>query len=678
MGTRKISSFAAVILLTLVLPLAAQKRGVTPEDYFAFKNVTDARLSPDGKQVAYVVTSVDMKKNRRESQIWLVPRDGSRPAQPFTTGSSARGPRWSPNGQSIAFLSVRPAAAGAPGHSDKAQVYVLFMSGGEARRVTDLENGVDAFAWSPDGERMVVVSRTGPKRKPVDQGGTDVRHYTSITYKFNDTGWYDETRSHLFVVDVKSGRAVQITSGDARNDVDPRWSPDGTKIAYASEDTTRELLANGDVWVIGASGGAPVHINDKQGYVRMARWSPDSTRIAYAAAVSEADAPRIWIAPAAGGKSVLGSKGIDLVPSDMDWESEHAIYFESGIKGEIHLFRADPDTGKYQQITSGPRAIHHVDLNAEAGAMVYTANDFKHLDDLFTSDIAGKNEKRLSDVNRDLLGHLDLQDVERVPFKGADGWPIDGFFVKPVGWQAGKKYPMVLSIHGGPSSMYGVDWFHEFQVYAARGWAVFYCNPRGSSGYGEKFQRAVDHEWGGKAFDDLMAGVDAILAKYPWIDRDHLGVTGGSYGGFMTNWTVSHTNRFKAAVTLRSISNFVSDEGTRDAAYGHARDFGGQLFDNLDYYWNSSPLKYAGNVKTPTLVLHSDNDLRVPIEQGEQWYRALKHFGVTTELVIFPRENHNLTRTGEPRHLVESLNWQVYWFDRFLNGNEKAVRPNER
>jgi acylaminoacyl-peptidase len=214
-------------------------------------------------------------------------------------------------------------------------------------------------------------------------------------------------------------------------------------------------------------------------------------------------------------------------------------------------------------------------------------------------------------------------------------------------------------------------------MYAARGWAVFFTNPRGSTGYGRAFQRGVALEWGGKAYTDIMSGVDEVLKRNAWIDRDKLGVTGGSYGGFMTNWIVSHTNIFKAAVTLRSVNNFVSDEGTRDGAYGHARDFGGDLYQNYDMYWKYSPVRYAGNVKTPSLVLHSENDHRVPIEQGEQWFRALQHFGVTSEFVIFPRENHNLTRTGEPKHLVESLNWQNYWFDRFLNGNASAKRPTE-
>jgi dipeptidyl aminopeptidase/acylaminoacyl peptidase len=307
--------------------------------------------------------------------------------------------------------------------------------------------------------------------------------------------------------------------------------------------------------------------------------------------------------------------------------------------------------------------------------MAYLANDFEHLDDVYVSE--GGREKQLTHLNSELWGRLEMAHVERIPYKGEDGLDIDGFLVKPAGWQPGKKYPLVLSIHGGPAGMYGMDWYHEFQVYAGRGWAVFFCNPRGSTGYGRKFQRAVAMEWGGKAYTDIMRGVDEALRRNPWIDTERLGVTGGSYGGFMTNWIVTQTNRFKAAVTLRSISNFISDDGTRDGAYGHASDFGGDIFHNLDEYWKYSPLHYVQNVKTPTLVLHSENDYRVPMEQGEQWFRALQHYGVTSEFVLFPRENHNLTRTGEPKHLVESLKWQVYWFERYLDGKADAKRPTE-
>jgi dipeptidyl aminopeptidase/acylaminoacyl peptidase len=268
--------------------------------------------------------------------------------------------------------------------------------------------------------------------------------------------------------------------------------------------------------------------------------------------------------------------------------------------------------------------------------------------------------------------------VERMTYKGADGWNVDGFLVKPLGWTAAAKYPMILSIHGGPAGQYGVDWYHEFQVYAAKGYAVFFTNPRGSTGYGRRFQRGIELQWGGNDYIDVMNGVRAVIAANPWIDTTRLGVTGGSYGGYMTNWIVGHTNLFKAAVTLRSISNFISDDGTRDGAYGHKGDFGGDIFERYDLYWDRSPLKYVKNVTTPILILHSDNDYRVPIEQGEQWFRALKHFGKTAEIVFFPRENHNLTRTGEPRHLVESLNWQLYWFDRYLNGNGMAVAPDRR
>ena len=311
--------------------------------------------------------------------------------------------------------------------------------------------------------------------------------------------------------------------------------------------------------------------------------------------------------------------------------------------------------------------------------MVYLANDFKHLDDIFVADLNGKSERKLTSLNEPLWKQIQFADIERFTYKSADNWDVDGFLVKPVGWQPDKKFPLIFSIHGGPAGQYGVDWYHEFQVYAARGYAVLFTNPRGSTGYGQKFERGINMEWGGKDYIDMMNGVDAALARYSWIDKDRMGVTGGSYGGYATNWIVGHTDRFKAAVTLRSVSNFISDDGTRDGAYGHKDDFGGKdIFEATDLYWDRSPLKYARNVKTPTLILHSDNDFRVPIEQGEQWYRALKHFGVTTEIVMFPRENHNLTRTGEPKHLVESLNWQLYWFDRFLNGNTSAVPPDAK
>ena len=376
---------------------------------------------------------------------------------------------------------------------------------------------------------------------------------------------------------------------------------------------------------------------------------------------------------------MLAVKDLDLIPSGLEWAVDgKSIYFETGVRGENQIFRADLQKFTSGPVTKGARAVRNADFNWTTSRMVYTANDFKHPDDVYIANIDGSNERKLTNANETLWKQLELADVERFTYKSADDWDVDGFLVKPIGWEAGKKYPVILSVHGGPAGQYGVDWYHEFQVYAAKGYAVVFTNPRGSTGYGQKFERGIAGEWGGKDYQDVMNGLDAALKNYPWLDSDRMAVTGGSYGGFMTNWIVGHTTRFKAAVTLRSVVNFISDEGTRDGAYGHSPDFGGDLFERFELFWDRSPLKYAKFVKTPTLILHSDNDFRVPIEQGEQWFRALKHYGVTTEIVMFPRENHNLTRTGEPKHLVESLNWQLYWFDRFINGNTAAVPLDQR
>jgi dipeptidyl aminopeptidase/acylaminoacyl peptidase len=686
-GLFSISMIVACLLVLFSLAAAQPSpRGITPEDYFAFEFISDPQISPDGKLVAYVVTKVDRAQNRRNSSIWVAATDGGRAPWQFTTApQSANSPRWSPDGKSLAFLSSRPVESNpaTTAETPRAQVYLLSMNGGEAKRITNLKNGVSVFRWSPDGTRLAVVSRVGPSdSRPENKDRSDVRHYRNTQYKFNDTGWFDDRRTHIWIVEVKSGSAKQITEGDDWNDSDPQWSPDGTRLAFVSNRTGKEYEdnRNSDVWVISAAGGKLTKISDHNEADNQPRWSPDGKWIAFTGELHDRDHPQIWLAPAVGGApSVLAANGLDLIPGGLEWSDDgKSLFFETGVKGEFQLFRVDVLSKTITQVTSGLRAVRSVDFNFGARTMVYLVNDFKHLDNLYVADLSGANERRLTNLNEALWKQIQFADVERFTYKSADDWDIDGFLVKPIGWKAGQKYPLILSVHGGPSGQYGVDWSHEFQVYAAKGYAVLFTNPRGSTGYGQKFERGIFNEWGGKDYLDVMNGLDAALRRYPWIDQDRMGVTGGSYGGFMTNWIVGHTDRFKAAVTLRSLSNFISDDGTRDGAYGHSSDFGGDIFQKMDLYWDRSPLKYAKSVKTPTLILHSDNDYRVPIEQGEQWFRALKHFGVTTEIVFFPRENHNLTRTGEPKHLVESLNWQLYWFDRFLNGNTSAVPPDAK
>ncbi len=648
------------------------KRGIAPEDYFSFQVAGDPHISPDGKLVAFTITAIDRKLNRKISQIWIAPTDASHKPWALTDAESATSPRWSPDGHSLAFLSARHDPR--TGALQRTQIYLLSMSGGEARRITDLKNGVTAFQWSPDGKHIACTAKIGPSDSlPAGKERSDVRDYTNPEYKVDGKGFYDDRRDHIWVVDVATGAANQITFGDQRNDSTPQWSSDGTRIAYLTERTDMSLLRNSELNVIPANGGTPVRLSAPETALSALRWSPDGRSLAYIGSIDEVAIPKIWISPVDGGKYRLVSNTVTY-PNEIEWTKDSsALYFTGAYRGEHPLFRLDVASGKATELAPG-FVITAMDMDETAGKIAYTAADYRHPADLFIAGLDGKQLAQLTNLNDKLLSSLDLQPVERLPFKAPDGWDIEGFFLKPVDWQPGQSYPMILMIHGGPNGMWGINWNLEAESYAAHGWAVLMTNPRGSSGYGEAFQRGVDQEWGGKAYQDIMAGVDAAIRKYPWIDANRLGVTGQSFGGFMTDWIVGQTNRFKGAVTLSGISDFISVEGTRDGFYGHARDFGGDLWKNFALYWKYSPIRNAPRVKTPTLILHGDVDQRVPLGQGEEFFRALYHFGVPTELVIFPREPHSL-RT-EPKHAVEVLKWQIYWFDRYVCGNAGAIKPD--
>lgn len=644
-------------------------RGITPEDYLRFEFVGNPAISPDGKSIAFPLTKINEKLNRRMTAIWLVPYNGSAPPRLLTAESvSSSNPQWSPDGRTLAFLSTR-------GESAHAQIWLLSLDGGEPRRLTELKNGVASFQWSPQGDRFAVLSRTGPSDN--GKSPSDVRHYTNIRYKFNDTGWFDDKRSHLFVVDAKTGAPKQLTDGQEWDDTDPQWSPDGTTLAFVSDRSGKayEDSRDTDIWTIPSQGGPLTKISDHTEADASPRFSPDGKTLAFLGSTRQRQHPKIYLAPSTGGApSRLAVDGLDLLIVNLQWSGANSLLFESGTHGTNAVYRVDLQARSATPVLTGERSVRS--LTARGSQFAYLVNDFKNLDDIYVSNSDGTASRRLTVHNATLWKELEFSAVERMMYKSTDGTPVDGFLMKPAGWQSGKKYPLLLTVHGGPAGMYGMDWDHEFQVYAARGYGVFFCNPRGSTGYGEEFARAIKNNWGKMDYTDVITGLDAAIARNSWIDAGNLGVTGGSYGGFMTNWIVGHTDRFQAAVTLRSVSNFISDEGTRDGAYGHEDDFNGILFDSFDQYWEASPLKYAKNVKTPTLILHSDNDFRVPLEQGEQWFRALKKYGVTTELVLFPRENHNLTRNGEPKHVVESMNWQLYWFARFIQKQPGAKPPD--
>lgn len=690
----------------------AAKRPITIEDLFRVKMVGDPQPSPDGARIAYVVTHMDTEADTYRSQIWIIPAAGGTPIR-FTGGKNDSAPRWSPDGRRLAFVSRRDDGTEQGKKAARAEIWILETDGGEAWQLTTTLHGAGEPSWSPDGTYIAYTSRIGGAEdadapgaaKPQDDAAdgakpqsakkSDVLVITDIRYKADGIHQLLVGRGnkHIFVAAVpteagtpQAGR--QLTDGEW-DDSAGAWSPDGTRLAFVSNRTADRVYNNhSDLWVVSAIAGEPRKLTATSGPALLPAWSPDGTTIAYLGHVNPEPFGRyantdVWTVAAAGGTpqnltaafnhsfggGVMGDLRTGVVAQPPFWTADGTSLYAPAIeRGTEQLFRIDlaGQAAAPTPIIGGERAVMNAHPSAD-GRLVFTAGTLTNPGDLFICALNGTDERQLTDLNKELFAEVAVSEAAHFTYKGADDWAIDGWLMEPVGRAAGQQYPLALEIHGGPAGQYGFAFFHEFQVLAAEGIGVLFTNPRGSTGKGAAFTIANRSRWGEEDYQDLLAGVDAAIAQNAWIDPARLGVLGGSFGGYMTNWIVGHTDRFKAAVTMRCVSNLFSFFGTSDIGFTFMEmQFETEPWDDLAKLLKYSPVTYVKNIHTPLLILHSEQDFRCPIEQSEQMFISLKKLGRTTEFVRFPDEDHNLSRGGKPAHRAERLQHIVRWFKKYL------------
>jgi dipeptidyl aminopeptidase/acylaminoacyl peptidase len=639
-----------------------------PEDVYELTGVSDPRLRPGGTDVAYIVWSIDKDENEYRQSIWIAKTDGSEPPRRFTTGKNDSQPRWSPDGERLAFVSKRG------DEKARQQLYVMPAGGGEPQCLTDLKEDVGELAWSRDGTQIAFSARVQDEAyEEEDDKKRTPRRFTRLQFRLDSVGWTGDRRRHIFVVAADgSGEAKQLTDGDFE-DGQPTWTPDG-KVAFTSsreDDWDIELKA--DIYVVPAAGGELERLTPGDGSYSAPSYSPDGSLLAVKWSPAGFDFPRH---PQIGVVDAKSGSNLRLLTSSLDrncdpypdlrepiWD-EGSIVFVLEDGGNVHVYRVSPDGGEPELVHGGEIVLTSFDVRD--GVVARAGTTAPNLTELYVG------EQRVTEVGRAFTEGRELVTPERFTAISEDGTEVDAWIARPAGFEEGKRYPVLLNIHGGPFTQYGNGFFDETQVYAGGGYAVIYSNPRGSSGYSEAWGRAImgpgelGPGWGTVDYQDLMAVADEALKRFDFCDPERMGVLGGSYGGFMTSWIVSHTNRFKAACSERAVNNLVSMYGSSDIGWVFKGYHGPFVHEDVDMYLQMSPWTYAKQIETPLLILHSEQDLRCNIEQAEQLFTTLRLLKKDVEMVRFPVESHELSRSGNPVHRVQRFELLLEWFDRYL------------
>jgi dipeptidyl aminopeptidase/acylaminoacyl peptidase len=719
-------------------PVASRTHAITDKDLFDFIWVTNPQLSPDGTQVAFTRVNVDEKRTGYETSIWMVATSGGEPPVRMTNGKHDAQPRWSADGKRVAF--VRGGGKDDTGKPKPPQIAMLSLAGGEAWIITDLPKGASDPVWSPDSKRIAFLSSTtlediekaqhnknsaksneigNPEATkntaqhkqldPESEHESDVHVISRAIYRSNDEGYLDPKRhQHIWILEVPTTsdeltKPVQLTSGDFE-ERELVWSHDNSRIYFLTQhiDEPYYELPTTDIYSVPAAGGnleklatVPIGIYDLV-------LSPDGRKFAFHGSVTQPvrsySQPDLWVmdaAPNAQPKNLTADYDFDMGSSvfgdnaaprggngsTLYWSPDGRWLFDFVAKqGRTPLVRIDSQSGTVTEITQGDQAVLDFSITQDARTIVALVSTPVMIGDLFTVRANGA-QTRITDFNRKLWSHLNLTPPEEINYTSFDGKRIQGWIQKPPDFDPKKKYPLILNIHGGPHAAYGWVFDHEFQWMAARGYVVLYVNPRGSTSYGQDFGNIIQYHYPGDDYRDLMIGVDELL-KRGYIDQKELAVTGGSGGGVLTNWTITHTDRFAAAVSQRDISNWASWWYTADFTLFQPEWFKAPPFEDPQDYANRSAITFVKNVHTPVMFVLGESDYRTPQDSGgEQLFRALKYLKRPTAMVVFPRETHELSRSGEPWHRIERLDHIVSWFDKWIMGiqhPEYDVRPEKQ